>query len=52
VEKKPETNLMDIIQILQEDYQRFPAEQTYSIYAKNVFFKDPLIPNPAAKSHL
>ncbi len=33
---------MDIIQVLQEDYQRFPAEQTYSIYAKDVFFKDPL----------
>lgn len=33
---------MDIIQILQEDYQRFPADQTYSIYAKDVFFKDPL----------
>jgi hypothetical protein len=33
---------MDIIQILKEDYQRFPAEQTYSIYAKEVYFKDPL----------
>lgn len=33
---------VDIIQILQEDYQRFPADQTYSIYAKDVFFKDPL----------
>jgi hypothetical protein len=33
---------MDIIQILKEDYQRFPANQTYSIYAKDVFFKDPL----------
>lgn len=33
---------MDIIQILKEDYQRFPADQTYSIYAKNVFFKDPM----------
>lgn len=33
---------MDIIQILKEDYQRFPADQTYSIYAKDVFFKDPL----------
>jgi hypothetical protein len=33
---------MDIIQILKEDYQRFPADQTYSIYAKDVFFKDPI----------
>jgi hypothetical protein len=33
---------MDIIQILKEDYQRFPLDQTYSIYAKDVFFKDPL----------
>ncbi|HBL10070.1 MAG TPA: hypothetical protein DD379_01265 [Cyanobacteria bacterium UBA11162] len=33
---------MDIIQILKDDYQRFPANQTYSIYAKDVFFKDPL----------
>ena len=33
---------MDIIQILKEDYQRFPANQTYTIYAKDVFFKDPI----------
>ena len=33
---------MDIIQILKEDYQRFPLDQTYSIYAKDVYFKDPL----------
>ena len=33
---------MDIIKILKEDYQRFPADQTYSIYAENVFFQDPL----------
>ncbi len=33
---------MDIIQILQEDYKKFPVEQTYSIYAEDVFFKDPL----------
>jgi hypothetical protein len=33
---------MDILQILQEDYQRFPVNQTYSIYAKDVYFKDPL----------
>lgn len=33
---------MDIIQILKEDYQRFPVNQTYSIYAKDVYFQDPL----------
>jgi hypothetical protein len=33
---------MDIIQILKDDYQRFPLNQTYSIYAKDVLFKDPL----------
>ncbi|OKH20969.1 hypothetical protein NIES593_17080 [Hydrococcus rivularis NIES-593] len=33
---------MDIIEILKDDYQRFPADQTYSIYAENVYFKDPL----------
>jgi hypothetical protein len=33
---------MDIIQILQDDYQRFPANQTYSIYTPDVYFQDPL----------
>ncbi|MEH2055832.1 MAG: DUF2358 domain-containing protein [Nostoc sp.] len=33
---------MDIIEILKEDYQRFPVNQTYSIYAPDVFFQDPL----------
>jgi hypothetical protein len=33
---------MNIIQILQEDYQRFPVEQTYEIYAEDVYFKDPM----------
>lgn len=31
---------MDIIQILKEDYQRFPVNQTYSIYAPDVYFQD------------
>ncbi len=34
--------LSPIAQILQQDYQRFPADQTYSIYASDVYFKDPL----------
>jgi hypothetical protein len=33
---------MDIVQILREDYQRFPLNQTYSIYAEDVYFQDPL----------
>ncbi|NEP45197.1 MULTISPECIES: DUF2358 domain-containing protein [Okeania] len=33
---------MDIISILKQDYQKFPADQTYIIYAENVYFKDPL----------
>jgi hypothetical protein len=33
---------MDIIQILKQDYQRFPDNQTYHIYASDVFFQDPL----------
>lgn len=33
---------MYTIQILQEDYQRFPVNQTYSIYAQDVYFQDPL----------
>jgi hypothetical protein len=30
----------NIIDILKEDYQRFPANQTYSIYASDVYFQD------------
>ncbi|MCL6752223.1 DUF2358 domain-containing protein [Nostoc sp. CCCryo 231-06] len=33
---------MDIIKILKEDYQRFPVNQTYNIYAPDVYFQDPL----------
>ncbi|MUL37685.1 DUF2358 domain-containing protein [Gloeocapsopsis dulcis] len=33
---------MDIVEILKQDYQRFPANQTYSLYAQDVYFKDPL----------
>ena len=32
----------DLVQILREDYQRFPENQTYEIYAESVYFKDPL----------
>jgi hypothetical protein len=33
---------MDILEILKADYRNFPKNQTYSIYADNVYFKDPL----------
>ena len=33
---------MDILEILEADYQRFPINQTYNIYHPNVYFKDPL----------
>lgn len=33
---------MDILDILQQDDQRFPEAQTFEIYAPDVFFKDPL----------
>ena len=33
---------MNIIEILKKDYQRFPRDQTYDIYAKDVYFKDPM----------
>ncbi|OUC11856.1 MAG: hypothetical protein B0A82_25430 [Alkalinema sp. CACIAM 70d] len=31
-----------LLEILRQDYDRFPNDQTYSIYAADVFFKDPL----------
>ncbi len=33
---------MDILEILTADYQRFPEQPTFSIYAPDVYFKDPL----------
>ncbi|HLP91567.1 MAG TPA: DUF2358 domain-containing protein [Nostocaceae cyanobacterium] len=33
---------MDIIDTLKSDYQRFPINQTYSIYAPDVYFQDPM----------
>jgi len=36
------TKNMDIIEILKQDYQRFPAAPTYSIYDENVYFRDPM----------
>ncbi|MBD2327660.1 DUF2358 domain-containing protein [Alkalinema sp. FACHB-956] len=33
---------LDLLQVLREDYDRFPNDQTYGIYAADVFFKDPM----------
>jgi hypothetical protein len=33
---------MKILDILRDDYQRFPDNQTFDIYAADVYFKDPL----------
>jgi hypothetical protein len=33
---------MDILDRLSEDYQRFPFDQTYDLYAQDVSFQDPL----------
>ncbi len=33
---------MNLIEIITEDYQRFPNNQTYAIYADNVHFRDPI----------
>lgn len=33
---------MDILDRIQQDYQRFPADQSYDLYAKDVYFEDPL----------
>jgi hypothetical protein len=34
--------MTDILEILRDDYRRFPKNQTYSLYAEDVYFKDPL----------
>ena len=33
---------MNIVEALKTDYARFPEDQTYGLYAEDVFFKDPL----------
>jgi hypothetical protein len=33
---------MDILEILQQDYAKFPIDQNYQIYAADVYFQDPL----------
>ena len=33
---------MDILDLIRQDYQRFPADQSYTLYAEEVYFQDPL----------
>jgi Uncharacterized conserved protein (DUF2358) len=33
---------LDILDILAADYRNFPRNQTYSLYAPDVYFKDPM----------
>ncbi|WP_030005895.1 DUF2358 domain-containing protein [Picosynechococcus sp. NKBG042902] len=33
---------MDLLDILRQDYQKFPQDQTFAIYSDDVFFQDPL----------
>lgn len=33
---------MNILDRIKQDYQRFPAEQSYDLYAEEVYFQDPL----------
>jgi hypothetical protein len=33
---------MDLVEIVKADYQKFPAAQTYDIYARDVYFQDPV----------
>jgi Uncharacterized conserved protein (DUF2358) len=33
---------MDILTTLRQDYARFPSDQSYDIYAEDVYFQDPL----------
>ncbi|MBL1177088.1 MAG: DUF2358 domain-containing protein [Pantanalinema sp. GBBB05] len=33
---------MTIVEQLKADYARFPQDQTYTLYAKDVYFKDPM----------
>lgn len=33
---------MDILEILKQDYRNFPKSQTFSAYAEDVYFRDPM----------
>jgi hypothetical protein len=33
---------MDIVEVLRQDYAKFPIDQNYDIYSNDVYFQDPL----------
>lgn len=33
---------MDVIETIKADYARFPNNQSYNLYAENVYFQDPI----------
>jgi hypothetical protein len=35
-------NSLNLLQTLQKDYECFPENQTYTLYAEDVYFKDPM----------
>ena len=35
-------NSLNLLQTLQKDYECFPESQTYTLYAEDVYFKDPM----------
>lgn len=35
-------NITNLIETIKADYQRFPLDQTYCIYAPDIYFQDPL----------
>lgn len=37
-----DTSILTIIEQIKEDYGHFPHHQTYSLYAADVFFQDPM----------
>lgn len=37
-----DATLLSVINQVKADYSRFPKEQSYGLYAKDVFFKDPM----------
>ena len=41
-EQSSTTKPQNLVEILRQDYEKFPEDQTYEIYANNVYFKDPL----------
>ena len=37
-----QSSSIDLVEIIKQDYKKFPKEQTYNIYAEDVYFEDPL----------